>query len=73
VGDDEMVASQIFFPEEINERVFERWAPYRDHRGERDTFNDNDTFLRGSVGGVFCEVEERSDGYLASLVVAVRA
>lgn len=72
IGRDERVASQIFFPEEVNERVFERWQPYREQRHRRDTYNSNDTFLRGRVGGVFCDIEDRAEGYVGSLVVAVR-
>ena len=73
LSDTEVVASQIFFPEDINVEVFESAAPYRDRRQRRDTFNRNDTFLTGRTGGAFCAVERSTGGYRASLVVAVRA
>lgn len=70
--DDEVVASQIFFPEDVNNRVFEMVEPYRARRQRRDTFNENDTFLTGRTGGAFCTVEQRPAGYRASVIVAVR-
>ncbi len=68
----EFVSSQIFFPDEVNERVFARFAPYRDRRDRRDTFNATDTFLTGRTGGVFCRVDEREGVQRAELVVAIR-
>lgn len=66
---DEVVASQVFFPEEVNARVFEHFDPYRERRSRRDTFNANDS-LRNA--GVYCSVDERPDGFVAELTVAVR-
>jgi len=74
----ERVASQIFFPDEINAEVFENWEPYREHLAKRTSFNHNDTFLDrnadGRTDGVFCEVEryDRS-GLAAKAVVTVDA
>jgi protocatechuate 3,4-dioxygenase beta subunit len=72
LDNDEVVASQVFFPEDVNRKVFATHAPYRDHVERRDTFNENDSFLRGEPGGVFCTVEEAGDAYRGSLTVAVR-
>lgn len=73
IGNSELVASQIFFPEEMNQDVMRNWDPYREHIGQQDTRNDNDTFLRGRTGGVFCTVDEAdADGYRVSLEAAVR-
>jgi hypothetical protein len=72
----EVVASQIFFDDEINAEVFEHWEPYREHVAKRTVFNDNDRFLDanddGRIDGVFCEVEryDRS-GVAARAVVTV--
>lgn len=74
----ERVASQIFFPDEINAEVFANWDPYREHVSKRTSFNHNDTFLDrntdGRTDGVFCEVEryDRS-GVAAKAVVTVDA
>lgn len=73
LGANEVVASQIFFPEEFNQEVMSRWEPYRGHVHLQDTDNHNDRFLRDSIGGVFCTVDEsRDDGYASSLEIAVR-
>lgn len=72
LDNDEVVASQVFFPEDVNRRVFATHAPYREHVERRDTFNENDSFLRGAPQGVFCSVEEAGDGYRGTLTVAVR-
>lgn len=69
LADDEVVASQVFFPEEVNTHVFENFAPYRERVRRRDTFNAND-FLRDA--GVYCAVQERPDGLYAELTIAVR-
>jgi protocatechuate 3,4-dioxygenase beta subunit len=73
LGGDEVVASQLFFPDEFNNEVFERFEPYRERRERRRAFNDNDTFLRGTVVGAFCDVERTSSGYKAEVVVTVGA
>lgn len=68
IDDAELVASQIFFPDEVNAAVFENWLPYRDHIERRTTFNHNDTI----PGGVVCEVEQNdTNGVSASAVIAV--
>jgi len=71
LSDSEVIASQIFFPEEINAEVFERWEPYRRHRDRRTGFNANDTFLRDGVEGVFAEVSSDSNGYDAQVTIVV--
>jgi protocatechuate 3,4-dioxygenase beta subunit len=71
LSDRELIASQVFFPEEINAEVFERWDPYRLHRDRRSGFNANDTFLSGGVDGVFGDVAARSDGYDAEVTIVV--
>lgn len=72
VGGDEVVASQLFMPEEFNEEVFADFEPYRSRVDRRETFNSNDRFLTGTTGGAFCEVERRGDGYAATATVIVR-
>ena len=70
LGPEEVVASQIFFPDETNAFVFERFAPYRDHIAKRTTFNSNDPLQQG----VYCDVASQADaGVRASAVVAIAA
>lgn len=72
----ELTATQIFFPDEINAEVFAQWDPYREHVGKRRVFNHDDRFLDtnadGRIDGVFCDIErfDRS-GLSANAVVTV--
>lgn len=72
VGADEVVASQIFFPETVNERVLNGFEPYRRHAADRDTTNANDGFLTGRAEGVFCDATADDAGVDATVVIAVR-
>ncbi len=65
---DEVVASQVFFPDEVTADVFSTWDPYRRYVDRRTVFNHNDPI----AGGVVCEVVENGrEGVRASAVVAV--
>ena len=70
LGGNEVVASQIFFPDEITKEVFNEWQPYRQHVTKRTTFNANDPIKQG----VYSEVTRQSKAYAAKalLVVASR-
>lgn len=71
VGRDEMVTNQIIFPEDVNTEVF-RLPPYRDHKGQRDTFNANDRVLRSDSSGVMCAAARTGENtYRATLIVGV--
>jgi protocatechuate 3,4-dioxygenase beta subunit len=70
VGDGAVVTNQIIFPEDINDEVF-ALAPYRDHKGVRDTFNANDSVLKHDMSGVLCAVVRRGASYRATLSVGV--
>jgi protocatechuate 3,4-dioxygenase beta subunit len=63
----EVVASQIFFPDDINKEVFAQWEPYRQHVSKRSTFNDNDPIKQG----VFSEVARQRGSYAATAVLVV--
>ena len=63
----EVVASQIFFPDEINKEVFAEWQPYRQHVSKRRTFNDNDPIKQG----VYSEVARQQGAYAATAVLVV--
>ena len=68
LGGKEVVASQIFFPDEISKEIFADWRPYRDHVSKRRVFNDNDPIRQGVYSTV--ARERRSYGATAVLVVA---
>ena len=68
VGTDEVVASQLFFPDATSAYVFEHWEPYASHAAKRTTFNDNDPLQQG----VYCDVARADEtGVDASVVVGV--
>jgi protocatechuate 3,4-dioxygenase beta subunit len=69
LGGNEVVASQIFFPDEITKEVFARWQPYRDHASKRTTFNDNDPIKQG----IHSDVTRQRESYAARAVLVVAA
>jgi protocatechuate 3,4-dioxygenase beta subunit len=70
LGGDEVVASQIFFPDEVSAEVFGNWEPYKRYVDRRTVFNGNDPI----EGSVLCDVHENGPaGVRASAVVAVSA
>ena len=67
LGGNEVVASQIFFPDEISKEVFNEWRPYREHAAKRKTFNDNDPIKQG----VYSSVTRQPGLYAATAVLVV--
>ena len=67
LGGNEVVASQIFFPDDINKEVFAQWQPYRDHASKRTTFNDNDPIKPG----IYSDVTRQRESYSARAVLVV--
>jgi protocatechuate 3,4-dioxygenase beta subunit len=68
----EVIAGQIFFPDEVNDEVFTNWEPYRRYRARRTVFNDNDMFMvDGTLQGAIADVERSADGYGARATLAV--
>ena len=63
----EVVASRIFFPDEITREVFAEWQPYREHVSKRRTFNDNDPIRQG----VYSTVTRPRGSYTAAAVLVV--
>jgi protocatechuate 3,4-dioxygenase beta subunit len=67
---DEVMASQLFFPDETSAFVFNTFEPYRQHVSKRTTFNDNDPLHQGA----YCDIEmSDASGVRASAVVAIDA
>ena len=67
LGGNEVVASQIFFPDDISKEVFAKWQPYREHAAKRTTFNDNDPIRQG----IYSEVTRQRESYAARAVLVV--
>jgi protocatechuate 3,4-dioxygenase beta subunit len=68
LGGKEVVASQIFFPDEVSDEVFKQFEPYRQHVSKRTTFNHNDPIRPGIYSTV--TRSGRSYAAKATLVVA---
>ena len=67
LGGNEVVASQIFFPDEITREVFAQFQPYRGHASKRTTFNDNDPIKPG----IYSDVTRQLQSYAARAVLVV--
>jgi len=67
LGGNEVVASQIFFPDDITREVFNEWQPYRQHASKRTTFNNNDPIKQG----VHSDVTRQRGSYAAKAVLVV--
>jgi protocatechuate 3,4-dioxygenase beta subunit len=69
LGGKEVMASQVFFPDEISKEVFAEWQPYREHMAKRKVFNDNDPIKQG----VYSTVVRQNKAYAATAVLVVGA
>lgn len=69
LGANEVVASQVFFPDEISREVFNEFRPYRDHVSKRTTFNTNDPIKQG----VYSDVVRQGQAYTAKAVLVIAA
>ena len=67
LGGNEVVASQVFFPDDVTKDVFATWQPYREHASKRKTFNDNDPIKQG----VYSDVTRQRGSYAAKAVLVV--
>lgn len=65
-----VVTSEIVFPENTNNEIFGKVAPYR-ARPARGKFSAIDRFLRNDGRGVLCEVQRQGEGYRASVTVGI--
>ena len=67
----EVAVSQLYFQDKVSDGIFSGSGAYSARRRDRDTFNENDMFLRGRIGGAFCDVAQESTGYRASVVIGI--
>jgi protocatechuate 3,4-dioxygenase beta subunit len=67
LGGNEVVASQIFFADEMSKEIFAQWDPYRAHVAKRTVFNNNDPIPQG----VFSEMARTGKSYSAKAVLVV--
>lgn len=67
LGGSEVVASQVFFPDEISKEIFSSREPYRAHASKRTTFNANDPIKQG----IYSDVTRLRGSYAAKAVLVV--
>ena len=67
LGGNEVVASQIFFPDDISKEIFSSVEPYRQHASKRTTFNTNDPIKQG----IYSDVTRQRGSYTAKAVLVV--
>lgn len=69
----EVAVGQIFFPDTTSDRIYSTSADYVPRKRGRDTYNDDDMYLRdGRNGGPLLEVAPDGNGYRGTLVIGVR-
>jgi protocatechuate 3,4-dioxygenase beta subunit len=67
LGGNEVVASQVFFPDEVTKEVFSEFDPYRQHVSKRRVFNTNDPIPQG----IHSQVARTGSAYAAKAVIVV--
>jgi protocatechuate 3,4-dioxygenase beta subunit len=66
------VTGQLYFPDEISNRIYATRSPYRERKQTRDTLNANDfIFLEQKGADSLADVEEAAGSYRASLVIGI--
>jgi protocatechuate 3,4-dioxygenase beta subunit len=66
-----VLTGQLFFPDALSEYLYRNVAPYTGRRSMRDTSNAADAIARQATAASFAYVKERSDSYLAAMVIGV--
>jgi protocatechuate 3,4-dioxygenase beta subunit len=73
----EAAVSQLYFRDDLSDRIFRTSNAYVARQRNRDTYNENDMFMRaGQIGGAFCDVTQESSGtagavYRAFALIAI--
>ncbi len=65
-----VLTGQLFFPDEVSERVYATVAPYTERTG-RDTFNDGDGIAQQAGPASVAQVEELPETYLVQMIIGV--
>ena len=67
------MTGQIFFPDEVSDRVYTSVEPYKQRGADRDRTNANDGIARQAGSAAIATVEEVPDAYVAALVIGTAA
>ena len=71
LGGGKVATSQLFFPDALNQFVYENVSPYTERKAGRDVVNATDGDALDGGAASFCYVKEEPDRYLAGLVVGI--
>jgi protocatechuate 3,4-dioxygenase beta subunit len=72
VDDRNVITGQLYFPDPLTEHVYATTPPYRERKGERDTFNCDDfIFVRQEGADTVADLKKEGGSYLASLVIGI--
>jgi protocatechuate 3,4-dioxygenase beta subunit len=66
-----LLNGQLFFPDTLSEYLYRNVEPYKTRRTPRDTANNADGIARQAGAGSQAYIKERSDSYLAAMVIGV--
>jgi protocatechuate 3,4-dioxygenase beta subunit len=70
LGNNEMLTSQMYFPEEHNDRVY-AGGVYADHAGQR-LRNERDNIFNGAGKGPLVALTNTNEGYVGTLTLGVK-
>jgi len=71
--DSSVMTGQLFFPDDLSERLFTTVAPYDDRPQERDTFNKDDGIARQAGPMSQAALRETTSEFEALIIIAVNA
>ena len=66
-----LLTGQLFFPDEVSDRVYASTPPYSERGEQRDRRNDNDGIARQAGAASVAMVDEVPDAYLVQLIIGV--
>ena len=68
-----LVTGQLYFPDDLNTRIYAGKAPYRERKAKRDLVANEEDFIFKDQGGAdtLISVEEEGGSYSASLIIGV--
>lgn len=71
VDDSDVLAGQIFFPDDLSEHVYTTRVPYTDRSSKRDMFNKDDRIAIDAGPASHAAIREGGDVYRALMIIGV--
>lgn len=71
-SDASVLTGQMFFPDDVSERIYASVAPYNRRSVKRDTMNGDDGILRRAGSGVQSAVRQGESAYEAEMILAIQ-